>query len=190
VWILQDIRTRARHTCTPHAHATRALLKHPLLTVSDPLRTARGSIPLCQRTMLTGASSGSAFAGSVQDPRSVAHARFTHARFTHTHTHAMHARTHLPHAMQTRHSPLLTRRPPPDGPRLDRQRVRWCRTEARATQANARSCDTISRCSSCYSLKQLARTSRVRFPIGASAGAGGGAGGAAEKGWSVRNTRI
>ena len=92
MWILQDIRTRARHTCTPHAHATRALLKHPLLTVSDPLRTARGSIPLCQRTMLTGASSGSAFAGSVQDPRSVAHARFTHARFTHTHTRD--ARTH------------------------------------------------------------------------------------------------
>ena len=78
VWILQGFSqrahaTRARHTRTPHAHATRALLKHPLLTVGAPLRKARGwmgcSIPLSSIVSSTGAT----------------HAHMTHAHEIHAH---------------------------------------------------------------------------------------------------------
>jgi hypothetical protein len=171
--------TRARHTRTPHARYSNTPYSLSATPSGQPEAASLYVSAQCSPARPRAARS---LALCRTHAQSRTHASHTHASHTHTHTRCTHAHI-LPHAMQTRHSPLLTRRPPPDGPRLDRQRVRWCRTEARATQANARSCDTISRCSSCYSLKQLARTSRVRFPIGSSAGpgAGGGAGGAASR---------
>ena len=179
---------------TPHVHATRA--RHTRAT-QTPLTHCQRPPPDSPRQHPSMSAHNAHRRVLGQRVRwlcagpTLSRARTLHTRTLHTHTHTRCTHAHILYTQRKRDiAPLLTRRPPPDGPRLDGQRVRWCRTEARATQANARSCDTISRCSSCYSLKQLARTSRVRFPIGASAGAGGGAGGAAEKGWSVRNTRI
>ena len=108
--------TRARHTRatqTPLTHCQRpppdSPRQHPSMSAHNAHRRVLGQRVrwLCAGPTLS-------------------RARTLHTRTLHTHTHTRCTHAHILYTQRKRDiAPLLTRRPPPDGPRLDGQRVRW-----------------------------------------------------------------
>ena len=126
--------TRARHTRTPHARYSNTPYSLSATPSGQPEAASLYVSAQCSPARPRAARS---LALCRTHAQSRTHASHTHA--SHTHTHAMHARTHSLHATETRHSPLTHSAAPSGRPEAGRaaRSLALCRTDARATQANA-----------------------------------------------------
>ena len=137
--------TRARHTRTPHARYSNTPYS---LSATPSGQPEAASLYVSAQRSPARPRAARSLALCRTHAQSRTHASHTHASHTHTHTRCTHA--HILYTQRKRDiAPLLTRRPPPDGPRLDGQRVRWLcagRTRALRKQTHTRTRCTRTRC--------------------------------------------